>query len=341
VEQGARMRDVEAMMGTEQVGTPPLQLLRYFELDVTLGALGLVQLPDYVGSTLRGALGMALKTTLCTNHDRAACDKSCAWPRTCGYGLLMETEIPQDAPDRLKASKYAPHPYVMTPPAQGGALFPGDELTFRIRLFGASMHHVISLVGGFAQMARAGMGKGRAQLALARLVDAPSKAVVYAGDGEPPRTELLTPLKLGLEATPGDAEREDAQLILLTPLQLERGGRMIERLTAADVLYACADRLALLAACHGLPGAELPDARAVADRARALGIEVQRDTTNRMALERYSNRQERKHGLDGLVGSLSLVGPLAEFAPLLRAASVTHIGKKTAFGFGAVHVFGV
>jgi hypothetical protein len=320
-------------------------LLRYFELEVTMGALGLVQLPDYVGSTLRGALGMALKTTLCANHDVRRCEDGCAWPRTCAYGLLMETEIPQDAPTRLKASKYAPHPYVMTPPEVGGALFPGDELTFRIRLFGPAMHHVISLIGGLAKMAQAGMGKGRGRLALSRVLDAPSGAVVYDGRGEPPALERLTPQRLGLWAKPGDETLEQAQVVLLTPLQLEKRQsgktRMIEQLSAADVLYGCADRLALLTACHGVKGAPIPDARAIADRARELELVLDRDTTSRIALTRYSNRQQTKHALDGLVGSFVLVGPLGEFAGLLRAASVVHVGKKTAFGFGAVHVFGV
>jgi hypothetical protein len=319
-------------------------LMKYFELDVTMGALELVQLPDYVGSTLRGALGMALKTTLCTNHSVDSCEMKCTWPRTCPYGLLMETEVPLDAPARLRASKYAPHPYVMTPPSVGGALFPGDEITFRIKLFGPAMHHVVNLIGGLAKMAMAGMGKGRGKMALARVVDAPSSALIYAADGAAPVTELLTPLKLDMAPRAADAGCEQVSVVLLTPLQLEKkvGGesKMIEALTAADLMYGCADRLALLAACHGAPGVALPDARAVANRARELELRVERDTTSRMVLARYSNRQERKHELDGLVGSLSLVGPLGEFLPLLRAASVTHLGKKTAFGFGAMHVFG-
>jgi glyoxylate/hydroxypyruvate reductase A len=83
----------------------------------------------------------------------------------------METEVPLDAPARLRASKYAPHPYGMTPPSVGGALFPGDEITFRIKLFGPAMHHVVNLIGGLAKMAMAGMGKGRGKMALARVVD--------------------------------------------------------------------------------------------------------------------------------------------------------------------------
>jgi hypothetical protein len=42
--------------------------------------------------------------------------------------------------------------------------------------------------------------------------------------------------------------------------------------------------------------------------------------------------------LGGLVGSLTLEGDVAPFAPLLRATEILHSGKGAVFGLGKVEV---
>jgi hypothetical protein len=51
-------------------------------------------------------------------------------------------------------------------------------------------------------------------------------------------------------------------------------------------------------------------------------------------LERYSNRYRQKWPLHGIVGSITFVGDLAPFLPLLRLGEFLHIGAGTAFGLG-------
>jgi len=52
-------------------------------------------------------------------------------------------------------------------------------------------------------------------------------------------------------------------------------------------------------------------------------------------LEGYSNRHRAKWPLHGIEGSISLVGDLAPFLPLLRRpGEFLHIGAGTAFGLG-------
>ncbi len=54
--------------------------------------------------------------------------------------------------------------------------------------------------------------------------------------------------------------------------------------------------------------------------------------------ERWSQRQNAAMKLGGLVGTLTLEGDVAPFAPLLRAAEVLHAGKGATFGLGKVEV---
>ena len=57
--------------------------------------------------------------------------------------------------------------------------------------------------------------------------------------------------------------------------------------------------------------------------------------------ERYSNRQQTKMLLGGLLGRLDLEGDLPPFVPLLRAAEILHVGKGATFGLGRIAVEGL
>ncbi|PID64654.1 MAG: hypothetical protein CR963_00115, partial [Gammaproteobacteria bacterium] len=54
--------------------------------------------------------------------------------------------------------------------------------------------------------------------------------------------------------------------------------------------------------------------------------------------QRYSQRQRQKMPLDGIMGTVTYEGELAEFMPLVEFCTQTHIGKQTAFGLGEMVV---
>ncbi|HKV37959.1 MAG TPA: CRISPR system precrRNA processing endoribonuclease RAMP protein Cas6, partial [Blastocatellia bacterium] len=67
----------------------------------------------FLGSTLRGAFGHALKQAVCVMSHRA-CER-CLVQDRCIYPYLFETPAPPDAP-LLKGQNHAPHPFILTPP---------------------------------------------------------------------------------------------------------------------------------------------------------------------------------------------------------------------------------
>ncbi len=311
--------------------------LRTLKLTIHMGALEMVDLPPFMGSTLRGAFGAALKSVGCAGKEQRSCSKACAWPTRCPYGQLMETPVPEDAPGRIKASRFAPHPIVLTPPAQGGgALFPGDTLTFHVTLIGRGLRLIKPVIAALARMASLGMGKGRGELALRRVVDAASDEMVWSDDGDGDvRTRALTPKALGQTSSP----EADGPITIefVTPVQLMRRGDVVRAFDLGELVYAAADRLWLLSSVHA-PSSPQIDAAALAKAARAAPIEVLEDEMKMVRVQRYSGRQERRHGLEGLVGRAVISGDAAPFVRLLRAAAMVHVGKKTSFGFGHVEV---
>lgn len=296
----------------------------------------LVELPDYVGSTLRGAFSAALKSSSCKGNETRACQDSCGWPGLCAYGALMETPVPDNAPGRLRSSRFAPHPVILTAPEVGGVLFPGDTFSFDVTLVGKGAARVKETIAALGRMASLGVGKGRGELTLHAVHDAVSERIIWRED-RPDELDLsaLSPTNLTSAPRASSPHVERLHLRLTTPLQLSRGGDMVEVLDAGELAHACADRFRLLDGMHGSGDFSL-DAGAISRRVRALDIHVTRHDLRRLDIERYSSRQRRRHALSGLVGELVLEGELTELAHLLEVAEVVHVGKKTSFGFGHI-----
>src|SRR5882724_732634 len=87
-----------------------LDLSRY---ELRLRAFDAVGLPAYLGSTLRGAFGHALKDAVCVMPHRN-CER-CMVADRCGYPYIFETPPPQDL-SLLRGQQCVPHPFILTPP---------------------------------------------------------------------------------------------------------------------------------------------------------------------------------------------------------------------------------
>jgi hypothetical protein len=80
--------------------------------------------------------------------------------------------------------------------------------------------------------------------------------------------------------------------------------------------------------------------RIVRDRLSEIAgnVRVAGNNLRQSGLKVYSARQQKYVHLDGLIGEICFSGPIYPFYPLLRAAEIVHIGKKTAYGNGRVVV---
>ena len=89
---------------------PPMEIARY---EINLRAKERTTLPPFLGSTLRGAFGHALKDAVCVMPHRN-CER-CMLVDRCLYPYLFETPVP-DGISQLRGQKNAPHPFILTPP---------------------------------------------------------------------------------------------------------------------------------------------------------------------------------------------------------------------------------
>ncbi|HRJ93686.1 MULTISPECIES: CRISPR system precrRNA processing endoribonuclease RAMP protein Cas6 [unclassified Thiothrix] len=288
-----------------------------------------IRFPAYAGSTWRGAFGHALRRTVCMTRE-PECGQCLLW-RSCVYSQVFET--PAGRGPMLEKVNTAPHPYIMHPLETSGRQYaPGDEFALYLTLLGKAVEHLPYLIHSLQQVGERGLGKQGGQCSLQQVeqeneVGSGVWVSIHTSGGSlqalpgnvplvPPvpdgevRVHLHTPFRLLQEGTPVHSERFSFQLFFNTLMR----------------------RLSLLHAFHA--GVELEaDFKALSQQAAA--VPLLQAQLHWHEWSRYSNRQQSKVQMGGLLGSFGLpAGQLAEFWPWLWQGQWVHAGKGAVMGMG-------
>ncbi len=311
-----------------RVPAPALPVGRY---RMRFAAAGRLAMGDrYLGSAWRGALGHALKKTVCVTRERDC--PTCLLYRSCVYPYVFETPPPPDT-GKMRCYPAAPHPFVLEPePPRQGAGDGAGQMRLGLTLIGRACAHLPYFVHALARAGRDGVGPGRPALELVEVEqeDSPGSgrwSPIYRPPGPleaaPPRPCAAPP------PPPGALE-----ITFLTPLRLKRDGRNVrpEAFRFADLLGSVLRRVSMLSYFHTEQPFET-DFAALKERAAALelaGRELRwHDWT------RYSSRQGTTMQMGGLVGRVRLEGGAAdEFWPLLWLGQWVHAGRAASMGLG-------
>ncbi|NLN62277.1 MAG: CRISPR system precrRNA processing endoribonuclease RAMP protein Cas6 [Myxococcales bacterium] len=312
----------------------PLDSISISKLHITMVPSGEVRLPPYLGSTLRGGLGMALRAVACAT-PKQLCD-ACILRFHCGYCALFEPQS-QDSSAVFKGNWQPPAPMIIEPPrAQSVPFSPHHPLDFHIVLVGAGISFFAVLVSALLRMGQNGLGRARHPFALTRIrrvlpgevpgevlfdADSPAALPVLAED----------PLSRWAQGPVSDV----ATVSFVTPMRIVRNGFTEVPVSFRSLARNLVARVSGFTPTHSLVSAEeLSSLLQAASR-----VTVERDAQQRASFNRYSNRQQRSHDLVGAMGEATWRGDaVASFFPLLRAAEVLHAGKSTMFGFGKIKV---
>lgn len=305
---------------------PRLPLARY---RLHFEARGDVRLPHFAGSTWRGALGHALKRLVCVTQ-LPQCAR-CALVQVCAHAYLFETPPPAHA---RKMRKYpaVPHPFVLNPPTGAQSLPAGAPYTLELALVGHGNRHLPYLIHALERAALAGIGKGRAPLALSSVERETRPGAedwfrVHA-PGSPVENPPVAPCPI--PAVPASAVRLD----LLTPLRLRRDGQPLrpDAWQFADLFSNLMRRVSMLTYFHTDQPLET-DFPGLAESARQLQpLDQQLDWRS---WARYSSRQRTTVAMDGLVGHIVLpANELEAFWPYLWLGQYVHAGAGTSMGQG-------
>ncbi|MDX9719369.1 MAG: CRISPR system precrRNA processing endoribonuclease RAMP protein Cas6 [Myxococcota bacterium] len=322
---------------TQAPSPTPSPSLRIWQVECTLQALESVELPDYLGCTLRGGLGQAFRALACT-VELPECSK-CRELVDCPYGMMWEMPAPLGTPARYATP---PRPYVIEPPlTHQGSFAPGERLHCTVKLMGRARRHLPYFILALREASHRGLGRGKGRLDLVEVrgLDPQGSPIRLYTGGKHRKLEadgILAETELSFDAAELQDEhtRHRVRLLLESPLQLKDGERLARELDPVVFTARLVERFDLLTLFYEGCRQSLPF-EALKQSARQVRVLQQKLRWHHF--ERYSRRSGRVP-MNGLLGEVELAEVPAALVSLWKMAEHLHVGKQSAFGFGRVRV---
>jgi len=300
----------------------PLKSYRFF-----FQTIEPVRLPDYPGSAWRGALGHALKRTVCVVRN-TPCNQ-CLLKNACAYSYVFETPPPADA-EKMRKYSAAPHPFVLRLPESSSI---DSNYNLDLILFGRGQRYFPYLIHALQTAGKDGIGGKRQTFDLIQIDELDTQGnsrSIYRNGALLPQQPALSPPVPDMPAC--------VELTFHTPLRIKHGQK---NLTPSDFNFGALfstllRRISMISYFHTDTPLET-DFAGLTTQAKQIAIADQQlhwyDWT------RYSSRQQTEMNLGGLVGSVTLdTNGLEAFWPYLWLGQWTHVGKATSMGLGAYSV---
>lgn len=216
--------------------------LSRYRLDFTVTSP--IRLPEYAGSTLRGAFGHALRGLACVT--RAKTCQGCMLVSSCPYLSIFEPQKPQQGGTLALATP--PVPYVIEPPAWGERRYErGEPLQFYFTLTGRAVEHLNIAVMAWQRALMRGIGAGDGTASLETLHHCmPQGETLIYRSGESLAAHSHT------VSLPDETLPTPLTLEFITPLRLQENGHALppSRIAARPLLTALLRRTSLLAEHH-------------------------------------------------------------------------------------------
>lgn len=318
-----------------------LSNLKISEHQIKITARENVSLPDYLGSTLRGAFGQALKNVVCIVNHRD-CGR-CIVNSRCTYPYIFETPVPKDL-KQLQGQTRAPHPFIITPPVEPDHLWSGkrksymegDHLYFKLLLMGRAIDTLPYVIYAFSRMAERGLGFERGRFDLVEILDMRGKEIYSQRSGTLTSDYFSITLQEAVNnRLNGYIPSNSVKIRFLTPARIRADGDLQTSLDFELLMRNILRRISILMAVHSSSTLQL-DFKGLVERASR--IKTASSSLRWVDLERYSKRQQSRLKIGGLVGLIRYEGELEEFLPLLAAGEILNVGAGTGFGLGAFRI---
>lgn len=303
-------------------------LLPYARFSLTMEASQDAVLPPYLGSTLRGAMGHALRRMVCLTPGGDC--KTCMHRWQCAFVYIMATSRQETDSSGKVRNQPLPHPYIIEPSQERITHYHrGDLLKFQLILVGNSIQLAPLFIAAFDKAGQNGLGKDRHRFILRNVEQIQSGQTSKIWQGGNNLLSRPEADELRIKSTKDDISRVCIQM--RTPVRLVDRGRLEDNPAFSVFMRAVFRRIDSLGRVHGNGGLGINFRNLLEKAAMVEPIDNQITWQD---WERYSSTQSCRMKLGGMVGQISYEGPLNEFIPYLQLAEVLHVGKGSSFGLG-------
>lgn len=285
-----------------------LKITRY---TIQFKALTAMQLPDYAGSTLRGAFGHALKSIACLTAQRNKGICKCNPIESCLYRQLFDpTKRELKTQERVQD---IPPPFIIEAHGLPGLLKSGQVAKFYMVLIGEMAHQQLMMIQ-FAWQRALAIGFGtqlsnggiQAELQSFSICDHPKLLI---------------------------APQSSCRLSLVTHARLQHQGNFlkVENFDVKTFCWAIFRRYLTIAEIYS----DLTVNDALKQKIfKDIQLVDGKFDVEWVKWSRYSNRQKQRMDLDGLRGTIELTGLSDELYYYLYLGQWLHTGKGCVFGLG-------
>lgn len=285
-------------------------------------------LPTFPGSAWRGALGHALKKTVCVVRNTPCSE--CLLKTSCAYSYIFETPPPDNA-EKMRKYNAAPHPFVLRMPVADTA---GQRhYPLQMLLFGHGQRFFPYLVHALRKAGSDGIGARRQVFTLQQIQQLSPHGATTSVYSQGRLEELQPAQSPTIPAMP-----EAITVRFHTPLRIKQNGKNLtpDNFTFAALFGNLLRRISLLTYFHTDTPLDT-DFAGLMQRAREIAIGA--ETLHWYDWKRYSSRQQTEMHMGGLLGTIHLnLNSMEDFWPYLWLGQWTHAGKATSMGLGAYSI---
>lgn len=299
-----------------------LPIARYqFEFMVTEDLF----LPAYSGSTLRGIFGHALKRVACMTKAKSC--EGCPLLQTCPYPEIFETPVP--ASGTLVKNKNVPQSYIIEPPEIGARAFKqGETFKFEMVLLGKVIQRIALINFAWQKALEKGIRNGgKAQFMDLKVQTKAGYESVLGGQYVVPHVQTVD--------IPSFIQ-SNVIIEFETPMRLQQAGHAVapNHLTVELFLTQLLRRLSWVSEVHFGQTLDV-DYQALKGETQKL---LSQSELRWYDWARYSNRQQAKMHLGGVLGQWQFYDVSPAFKQLLYIGQWLHAGKNTTFGLGKYRI---
>lgn len=342
---------------------PEIKLLR---LTFRLEAQASVGLPPFLGSTLRGAFGAALKKIFCF-VPHGVCEQ-CWFYEVCPYQYVFESPnlIPKaENHPKLRGQKEVPQPFVLVPPIpelktnrrtdqrrvvnfnedyRENHFSAGETLEFSVILIGKSALYWAQILVAVRLAGQEGLGAARVPFVLTEAFahDSLGKPTLIFNAADPKvsgygtaAVSLNRIVELRTQTPENENnEKNDSRIRIefQTPTRIRIADQIDVSVTLSDLLKKITERLEFLVLLHADPPQRIDYREFLFD---AENCPTEKNNFRLYQYEQFSSRQESKTKRDVVIGSADFTGEkLKTFLPFLLAGELLNVGSNTSAGFG-------
>jgi len=295
-----------------------------------LEALEDMLLPEYKGSTVRGAFGWEFKNTV--------------GPLEPVFDFVFDSKAEGDLPKELEGVKKVPHPLIIEPPIfHKRNISKGEVFTITLTVIGESDNFTPFFVQTIKNMGRKGLTSKGKHLKLVNVFNIAaddSLHLIY----EDYKSVLKTAYKritLKQILSKINYSSNIIKLDFQTPFNIQKDGKEligemeIKSLTPEIIIENLERRFRHLAwlYCNSKFEKQIFDVSE---------IKISKTNLSEFKLIRKKNNNINKDKTSeifyGLIGNIVLEGNLSNILPLIYVGEQIHFGKKTSFGFGKYNI---